>query len=176
MTIEIDPEMLKKAQLSPDEFVYLTFLHRKLPCPLTVNVDLSRLEDLLYIKNTEDGPILRSGFIDMVESDFDQMFTELVVRYPFKVGTPGNIRTLRAHDPKAKANEIARARYQKVVKNKPDLHRKILTLLDVQLENMKKNLQYLPALDVWINQRAWEKWEGIKKDTSDGTRITRILD
>lgn len=182
MRIEIDTELLHTLDISPDEFVYLEALrsgeHIQSPPLNLMNIDPLRLERLGLIKTDGDDEIhIRDKYLQAVESDFDTMFAQLVGTYPFKVGGVGDMRVLRAHDPKAKANDTARKRYRMAVGKNLPLHRKVLELLDIQLTNMRGKLQFLPALEVWINKREWEKWEGTDKDTGDAEgRITTVFD
>lgn len=182
MRIEIDTGLLHTLDISPDEFVYLEALrlgeHIQSPPLNLMYIDPQRLERLGLIKMDGDDEVhIRNEYLKAVVSDFDTMFAELVGAYPFKVGSVGDMRVLRAHDPKAKANDIARKRYRMAVGNNLPLHRKVLQLLDIQLTNMRGKLQYLPALEVWINKREWEKWEGTDKDEGDAEgRITTVLD
>ena len=49
--------------------------------------------------------------------------------------------------------------------------------IDVQLSHQKDSLQYMQMLEVWINSRTWEKWEGFDNmEEQDGTRNTKQLD
>ena len=192
MRIEIDTGLLEELRITPDEFLFLEAERVKVPLEVELltllQLDLDKAESLGLIKLVDETPEdsefpnikihLRDKYLKAVVSDFDTMFAELVGEYPFKVGTSQNIRVLRAHDPKAKANDIARKRYQTVLGKSCDarLHRKIIELLNVQLSQMRQKLQYLPALEVWINKREWEKWEGVEQLTDDGEgRITTIL-
>jgi hypothetical protein len=181
MRIEIDTELLCTLDISPDEFVYLEALrlgeHIQTPPLNLMQIDPERIERLGLIKIGVDNEIhIRDKYLSTVASDFDTMFAELVGAYPFKVGNVGDMRVLRAHDPKAKANETAKKRYKAAVGNNLPLHKKVLKLLDIQLTNMRGKLQYLPALEVWINKREWEKWEGTDKEEDGEGRITRVLD
>jgi hypothetical protein len=65
-----------------------------------------------------------------------------------------------------------------ILKKDPLLHNKIIRLLKVQLAHQRENLQYLNALDVWLNQSMWERWEGIDENAEEDNdeRNTRVLD
>jgi hypothetical protein len=95
-----------------------------------------------------------------------------------KVGVAGKSRILHAANPDAKANAKAKAKYRSILKKDPLLHNKIIRLLKVQLAHQRENLQYLNALDVWLNQSMWERWEGIDENTEEDNdeRNTRVLD
>jgi hypothetical protein len=191
MRIEIDTGLLEQLKITADEFLFLEAERMgvllEIELLASLQVDLDKVESLGLIKLIDETPEgadfpdvkihLRDEYLKVVASDFDQMFAELIGAYPFKVGSVGDMRVLRAHDSKAKANDIARKRYRMAVGNNLPLHRKVLQLLDIQLTNMRGKLQYLPALEVWINKREWEKWEGTDKDEGDAEgRITTVLD
>jgi hypothetical protein len=182
--IEIDLEVIKQEDLTPNEYVYLWLINKYFGSEKEFNefssdawnVDKERLQEKGYIKITDTGVMLRQKLINLMGGDFERSFAQLLSSYPMKVGTLGNYRVLRANDPTAKANDVARARYRKILHNKPQLHEKIMKLLDVQLKAQRDKLQYLPAFEVWLNARTWEKWEGMEaSDGSSETRITNVL-
>jgi len=183
MVLEFDLNFLHAAKLYPNEYVYLYSKYKGFKIPYSkMKVNIKQLESLGYIKIINDdlgnpkSTVLRQKFIDLVEGDFDRMFAELLSRYPMKVGSMGNFRVLHAADPDAKSNKKAKERYRKIVENKPAMHARIIKALDTQLENQRQNLMYMQLLEVWINNRTWEKWEGFKDEKDDGTRNTKILD
>ena len=189
MRIEIDTGLLEQLKITPDEFLFLEAERQgkllELEILTMLQVDLDRIEAQGLIKLVDETPEgsefpdvkihFRNEYLKVVASDFDQMFAELVGEYPFKVGNVGQQRVLRAHDPKAKANDMARNRYRKAVGTDVVLHRKVIAALHVQLESMRSKLQYMPALEVWINKREWEKWEDIERSEDGAVGISEIL-
>ena len=137
------------------------------------------MQDKGFVKLGEsiEEHIVRQKFIDLFSSDFDQMFVELLGRYPMKVQSKSGVRILHAADPNAKANKRAKDRYRKVVGNKRFIHDKIMKLLDVQLKVERGRLEYLQNLEVWINNHTWEKYTNIDSANAgeSETRITRKL-
>jgi hypothetical protein len=181
MEVTIDLNFLAENDLYPNEYVYLYSKYKQASLPFKgMKVNIKRLEELGYLKIVSDdhgnpkSTVLRQKFIDLVEGDVDRMFAELVGTYPMKVGNPGNYRVLHAADPSAKANAKAKDRYRKIVEKDPQLHSKIIRLLKVQLENQREKLQYMQMLEVWINNRTWEKWDGFKIE-QDESRNTRVF-
>ena len=181
--MKIDIEHVIGLGLSPDEYIYLLLIHQGkceeyIERGLRLRIDRKSLEVDGYIKIHEEGVVVRPRFIDLVEDDFDRQFAELLSTYPMKVGNAGKYRILHAADPDAKANVKIKAKYRSILAKDPALHRNIIKLLNVQLTHQRGSLQYLNALDVWLNQSVWEKWEGMDEniDDSDGERNTRILD
>ena len=182
--MNIDIEHIIGLKLSPDEYVFLLLHHKGefddyVSRGIRLRVDLKKLQDMEYIKILEDSKVaLRNKFIDLIETDFDRQFAELISTYPMKVGVAGKYRILHAADPTAKANAKSKAKYRSILKRDPSLHRRIIKALNVQLTHQRDNLQYLNALDVWLNQSMWERWEGMDENTddSDDERNTRVLE
>ena len=182
--MNIDIEHIIGLKLSPDEYVFLLLHHKEkyneyVSRGIKLRIDLRKLQDVGYIKILEDNKVaVRQKFVDLIETNFDRQFAELVATYPMKVGNSGKYRILHASNPDAKANAKSKAKYRSILKKDPLLHNKIIKLLNVQLTQQRESLQYLNALDVWLNQSMWEKWEGIDENTEDDNdeRNTRVLD
>ena len=176
MTIEIDLELLKTTNLSPDEFIGLYLVFRKgytYLDELNLNIDWTNLERKGYVKNELETDKFKSLF----SNNFDLMFSELISVYPNKVSTSTGVRVLHAVDPKAKSNLKAKNRYKRIVSNRLHVHNRIMKLLKVQLKIQEDNLAYLQNLETWINNHTWEKYENLEEnDTREiTTRITRSL-
>ena len=95
-----------------------------------------------------------------------------------KVSTSRGIRILHAKDPDVKANEKAKKRYKRIVKNNLHIHKSIMKALSIQLSVDKHNLSYLQNLKTWLNNHTWEKYQDIDindRTQSEATRITRRL-
>jgi hypothetical protein len=182
--MNIDIEHIIGLKLSPDEYVFLLLHHKEeysnyVSRGIQLRVNLNKLQEVGYIKILEDNKIaVRQKFIDLIETDFDRQFAELIGTYPMKVGVAGKSRILHAANPDAKANAKAKDKYRSILKKDPLLHNKIIRLLKVQLAHQRENLQYLNALDVWLNQSMWERWEGIDENAEEDNdeRNTRVLD
>ena len=162
MQIEIDINLLLENDISADDYLALYALYRKgykILGRLKLSPNWDSLQDKGFVKLGEsiEEHIVRQKFIDLFSSDFDQMFVELLGRYPMKVQSKSGVRIQHAADPNAKANKRAKDRYRKVVGNKRFIHDKIMKLLDVQLKVERGRLEYLQNLEVWINNHTWEK-------------------
>ena len=175
MTIEIDLELLKTTNLSPDEFIGLYLVFRKGYTyleELNLNIDWTNLERKGYVKNK----LVTDKFKSLFSNNFDLMFSELISVYPNKVSTSTGVRVLHAVDPKAKSNLKAKNRYKRIVSNRLHVHNRIMKLLKVQLKIQEDNLAYLQNLETWINNHTWEKYENLKENEGKTTkRITRSL-
>ena len=177
MTIEIDLELLKTTDLTPNEFIGLYLTLRKGYAyldELTLNIDWIKLQDKGYISLDN---IVTDKFKKLFSNNFDNLFEELISIYPNKVHSSNGIRVLHAVDPKAKSNLKAKNRYKKIVGNKLHVHNRIIKLLKVQLKLQEDNLGYLQNLETWINNHTWEKYENINENDGRTTtkRITRSL-
>ena len=178
MTIEIDLELLKTTNLTPNEFIGLYLKLRKgysYLDELTLNIDWKNLEDKGYINY--DNSLVTDKFKKLFSNNFDSMFADLISIYPNRVHTSTNTRVLCATDPKAKTNLKAYKRYKAVVGNKLHVHNRIIKLLKVQLKMQEDSLGYMQNLETWINNHTWEKYENLdENDTRKTTkRITRSL-
>jgi hypothetical protein len=183
MNVELDLNMLKEIDMSPDDFIYLYLVHKQgnmyLP-QLNLKPNLDKLQDNGYVKlgDTFQDHVVRHKFLDLFQSDFGRMFNELTLTYPMKVNSSNGVRVLHAKDPNAKSNQKAKRSYKRIVDGKPHVHRKIMTCLNLQLKIERNNLAYLQNLETWINNHTWEKYENLdENDTKDPTkpRITRSL-
>tara|TARA_R100001463_G_scaffold13104_1_gene35135 strand:- start:62 stop:607 length:546 start_codon:yes stop_codon:yes gene_type:complete len=181
MTIEIDLELLKTNDLSPDEFIGLYLVLRKGYSYLKdvkLNIDWKNLEDKEYIEDwTANTLVVTNKFKSLFTNNFDAMFEELISVYPNRVHTKTSVRVLCAADPKAKTNDKARKRYKGVVGRKLHLHNKIIKALRVQLKVQEDSLGYMQNLETWINNHTWEKYENLNENDGRTTtkRITRSL-
>ena len=181
MTIEIDLELLKTTNLSPDEFIGLYLTLRKgysYLDELNLNIDWIALEEKGYITIEPLGThTIEAKFKELFSNNFDALFEELISTYPHKVDTKGGVRILHAVDPKSKSNVKAKLKYRKIVGNNLHVHTKIISLLKVQLKIEEDNLAYLQNLETWLNNHTWEKYENITNNNgkSNTQRITRSL-
>ena len=184
MTIEIDLELLKTTDLSPNEFIGL-YLHLRKGYSyideLNLDIDWKNLEEQEYIitesLGTHNVRHCTDKFKKLFSNNFDAMFDELISTYPNRVHTSTDTRVLCAADPKAKTNSKAKKRYKLVVGHKLHLHNRIIKLLKVQLKMQEDNLGYMQNLETWINNHTWEKYENINENDGRKTtkRITRSL-
>ena len=183
MIINVDLNLLKDTQMSADEYIALYLVYRKgygYFEELNLNVDWNKLETNGYVEldKLTNYWNIKQKFIDLFSTDFDSMFANLVSVYPMKVNTNTGIRILHAKDPNAKSNDKARNKYRKIVKGKAHVHKRIISLLHMQLKVERNNLAYMQNLETWINNHTWEKYENIDENDAKNTdrpRITRSL-
>lgn len=188
MKIELELQLLEDTEMSADDFIALYLIYRK-GFDLLKKLNLSPNWETLLLEGYIDKlPIsmpldsldikVTQSFIDLFTNDFDAMFVELINTYPMKVSTPNGVRILHAKDPNVRANEKAKKKYKKIVKNNLHIHKSIMEALNTQLALEKNNLRYLQNLETWLNNHTWEKYQDIDiNDTinSEQKRITRKL-
>ena len=174
--MDINLKFITEQGLSPDEYTYLYVVYRD-AYPLLEKLKLSDVRQGLI----DDGWLVE-GDLDLVSSkferlfvsDFDAMFTELIATYPNRVKTSsGTVRVLCAKDPDAHSNKKARSRYQRIVKNKPNLHAHIIECLKKQLTVQES--QYMQNIETWLNNYTWERYADIDDKDENERRITRKL-
>jgi hypothetical protein len=186
MVIEINTDKLLEMSLSADEFVYLTILNRGAielfkEQPLNLNIDLEKLQTNGWVKlGEEDSVVLRDKFISSITGNFTRMWHDLLSRYPLKVTANGGVRILRAKEPDSKANEKAKGKYQKIVKEDIVKHNFIMQCLERELDIRRRgnSLGFMQMLETWLNNHSWEKYSDLSDTNSKSTesgRITRQL-
>jgi hypothetical protein len=174
--MDINLKLITEHDLSPDEYTYLYIVHK----------EAYKLLDKVKFSDIRQGLIdkgwLVEGELDLVSgkferlfvSDIDEMFAELLSTYPNRVKTSsGNVRVLSGKDPDATSNKKAKRRYERIVKNKPHIHTKVMQGLRNQLKVTE--LQYMQNIETWLNNYTWEKYEDIDEDGKSERRITRKL-
>lgn len=182
MTIQVDTEILKILGISADDFLYLYLLHAKSyevleSLDLKPSTESLQTKGLLKLGEELQDHTVRQKFLDLFQTSFDQMWSELLSHFPLKVYANGGMRVLRAKDANAKANEKAKNKYRSIVGTNKGTHDRIVRLLQVELDLRKKAnaLPYMRQLQTWVNGYTWEQYEDLN-DAEDNTgRITRQL-
>lgn len=184
MKIELDLRLLEETGLTIEEYSALYLVFRKgynylESMALSPNWEVLQEKGYVKLGTTVGDHVIRQEFVDLFSSDFENMFVQLLTKYPMKVNTDNGVRILRASSPDAKANLKSRNRYKKLVGNKPHVHRHILACLDKQLLLERDNLAYMQNLETWINNHTWEKYEDIDlndaRKTEGQQRNMRVL-
>ena len=90
MMIEIDFEVLKSTKMSADDYIFLYIIYRKGFNYLNILNLKPNIDDLVQNGYLEKGESVENHrvtqeFINLFVSNFDQMFIELVNKYPWKV-------------------------------------------------------------------------------------------
>lgn len=181
MVIEINTSSLINGGLTPNQFTILKILFEKkiqiAKQLLTANdykADISVLKSKEYIIQFD-----ATGFLvddkkckELFELP-DSSFWELFSAYPIKVpGRNGGSRILRASSENAKDTTLCKKRYDNVVKTR-ELHDFIMECLDVELKMRRKTnaMQFMQELNVWLNQRSWEKYASLLEEAKTITEV-----
>lgn len=181
--ITVEFSCLNKLGLTADLYLLLHWkYHNNYTLPTTLTnmyldddpMYLEYLEENGYIKITGDREFeVRQKAIDLFKKDnLEESWLEFLGKYPIKVpARNGGSRALKVASPNSKANEKISKKYIALIKNKPELHRQIIDVLEAEVAMRKKSgqLQYMNAMDVWLNQANYDKYaylleENVEKD------------
>ena len=93
----------------------------------------------------------------------ESYFTELFNHYPLKVSNGSTLRILRPSSLSAKATIVCKEKYDRFIKGNLIKHKHVLDCLDKELQIRKRggNMQYMHALETYINKNAWDAYEGL---------------
>lgn len=176
MIIEINTDKLGKLGLSPNDYVYLYCICNKLPVVCLFDSS-SNLERLGFVKITgEEGIMPRERAYELFEiKDEVKSWIEFFMEFPMKVQSSGGTRPLRPSTLEAKANDATKKKYLSIIKGKPDLHNTIVKILKAEIDMRRRtnSLQFMNAIDAWINQRKWEYYsylldQEVEPDKTEG--------
>jgi len=121
------------------------------------------------IEKKDSGYTLSEAGIKIFQGD--DLFEEFYTIFPHKVETGMGFRPVSTQDVNSVSAKVTRGIWNRVVKNKPYLQRKIIDNLKRELAHRKADgsLAYLHGIDTWLRQATWEKWEDIPdKKSSTG--------
>lgn len=168
MKIEIDTDRLIDLNLRPNEYVYLCGKIQGVNLPITEK-ECIRMQLFGYGKVNEKNEFeLREPAYALFETtDEEKYWVEFWSAFPMKVPKRGGgSRPLRASSLDAKDSQVCRKKYLTIIKGKPHLHEHIIKVLNAEVE-MKRpigDLQFMNAMEPWLNQRMWEKYEYLLED------------
>ena len=184
MILEINTETLEKFGITADDFLYLYLLYSECydlieKLELQPNTNSLQTKGLIKLGEETQDHIIRQKFLDLFQTSFDQLWSELLSHFPIRVYNNGNTRVLRAKDAHAKANNKAKEKYKKILNGSKMLHDRIIKNLQSELVLRKSSdsLGWMQMLPTWINNYTWEKYEDIEHEGSpeEKRRITRKL-
>lgn len=167
LKIEINIPQLRELNISPNDYIELYCRYHKIEYfPLT---EWTHLESKGFLKITNHGIMLRERAIKLFEiSDVDGMFNEFYCTFPLKVpGRNGGSRPLRTGIDTDFAKKI-KAKYVLLVISK-GLHLIAMEALKAEMEMRSKSssMQFMHAIDAWLNQRDWEKYSYLIEEKRD---------
>jgi len=184
MIVSINTDILKKFGITADDFLYLYLLYATsydliTELELKPNTEALQTKGLVKLGEELQDHIVRQEFLDLFQTSFDALWSELLSSFPLRVYNKGNMRVLRAKNAHAKANAKAKEKYKRILNGSKILHDRIVKCLENELELRKSTdtLGYMQMLPTWINNYTWEKYEDINDEQSpeEQRRITRQL-
>lgn len=183
MLVEINTEVLKKFGISADDFVYLYLLHATgydliEELSLKPNTEALQTKGLIKLGEELRDHTVRQKFLEIFQTPFDQMWSELLSHFPLRVYNQGHMRVLRAKDANAKANAKAKKAYERYVGGDSAKHKRVVQCLinELELRKSTNSLGYMQMLQTWANNHTWEQYEDIGNEpTKSSSRITRKL-
>lgn len=167
MDITIDIENVRSLGLSVEEFLFL----RNLVVPSEqriVNIEhvirpinLDKLEQGMFIKKTPEGVIIRQKTKDLFQNP-DSLADTFIGLFPIKTPKGRPLSPLRKG---GKNYDDIVKKFKKHFTNQKDAQHAI-KVLEAELEWRRKtdNLEYMNAIDAWLNQRNYEKFEYLLED------------
>ncbi|QDP52809.1 MAG: hypothetical protein Unbinned838contig1000_60 [Prokaryotic dsDNA virus sp.] len=176
MNVEINVEGLIKNKLTASQYVMLVMLYES-NTELFVNYinlygfakkELQGLVDQGYILSCDPNNPLTCITIarDKVRKLLgveESYFTELFNTYPIKVSNGSSLRILRPSSLSAKAAKVCKEKYDRFIKGNVLKHKHVMECLNKELDIRRRggNLQFMHALETYINKNAWDQYEGL---------------
>lgn len=176
MNIEINVEGLINNKLTASQYVMLVLLFES-NTELFVNYiklygfaekELQGLVDQGYIlscdpKNPLTCITIARDKVRKLLGIEESYFTELFNVYPIKVSNGKSLRILRPTSLSAKSAIVCKEKYDRYIKGNPLKHKHVMDCLEKELDTRKRggNLQYMHALETYINKNAWDAYEGL---------------
>jgi hypothetical protein len=106
---------------------------------------------------------LRQKGIDLFKSDtLEIKWLEFLGKFPLKVpARNGGTRPLKIGNPDSVRNKKIKDKYISIIKSDPSKHRTIINVLEAEVKMRRDsgNLQYMHAMEVWLNQADYDKYE-----------------
>ena len=188
MNIEINVLGLIKNKLTASQYVMLNLLFEN-RADLFVNYvnmygfakkEVMGLKDLGYILSCDpENPLtcitIARDKVRRLLGIEDSYFEDLFNLYPLKVFNGRSVRMLRAASLTAKSAVVCREKYDRFIKGNALRHQFVIGCLEKELQLRKRggNMQFMHALETYINKNAWDAYEAYldndinTSDTSD---------
>lgn len=164
MDIQLNIEMLRDNNLTVSEFLYL----RNLYVSKIEQVDnifqildifsLNNLESKGFIKITPEGTILRSKANNLFKQE--DLFDRFLVTFPIK--TPIKKRYLSPAKLEGVAYDTLKNKFNRIFKNNKAKAQRAIDVLEAEIRMRQQTpdgLEFMNAVDVWLNQANYEKYE-----------------
>lgn len=173
MNINIDLEVLKKEDLTPDDFVFLWGLYHNYSLnDIELYPNHIPLQEKGFIKLGEDWMLRTKGKMLFEPQGLDAKFITFWTSYPLRVSNgKGGYRALRDSSSDTKQALICKKKYLDILKKNPNLHDVILKAMEVYVRNESP---YLKSIEVFLNQEVWNKYIGVEENKKDDTTEVSI--
>ena len=181
MNIEINIPGLLKNKLTASQYVMLVLLFES-KVELFVNYvnlygfakkELQGLVDGGYIlscdpKNPLTCITIARDKVRKLLGVEESYFTELFSSYPIKVSNGSSLRILRPTSLSSKSAKVCKDKYDRFINGNVLKHKHVLECLDKELDTRKRggNMQYMHALETYINKNAWDAYEALLTDNT----------
>jgi len=98
----------------------------------------------------------------------ESYFTELFNTYPIKVSNGNSLRVLRPTSLSSKAAKVCKEKYDRFTHGNVLKHKLVMDCLEKELQSRKRggNLQFMHALETYINKNAWDAYEGLLNENT----------
>lgn len=135
------------------------------------DLSLEYLESQGFIKiiGNNDFELREKARLLFATSSVDEKWLEFLGTFPLKVPAQnGGTRPLKVANPESKANDRVKAKYIALIKDKPNMHKYIMDVLkaEMKMRRNSNNLQYMNALEAWLNQANYDKYAYLLEEVS----------
>lgn len=175
MDIQLNTDLLIKNNLSVSEFLYIRNLYvdrlSKID-NLSLIIDPFKLDNLElkgFIKITKEGIILRQKSKDLF--NHEDLFDRFLVTFPIK--TPLKKRYLSPAKLEGVAYNTLKNKWNRIFKNDKAKAQKAIEVLEAEIRMRQKShdgLEFMNAVDVWLNQANYEKYEYLLEEDLDADK------
>lgn len=174
--IEVDLNLCEKEGISPTAYCFLYLLYIEDERAFTSFYPSNGLIDDLhkrgFIDYKEAIELTRVGLVLFEPNSPEENFNELWNLFPRSVPNgKGGVRILRSEGLDSRDAEICRIKYLAIIRGKPRLHNNIIKCLTKQIEMNDDNLMFMNNLQTWLNQRVYERYEGLDEVKDYGESI-----
>ena len=119
--------------------------------------------------------VLREKAYQLIDPSTTKYFIELYNTFPYHVIGKGGKRMLRTVGTDTSLFKRLDKKYANIIKGKEKTHIYIMKCLDIELNERRtsNSMTFLQSLEVWLNQRGWEKYEHLLKSDTVTSREER---
>lgn len=181
MDIHINIETLRNNNLSVSEFIYIRNLYvdnlQKIDNVFQILdvFSLNNLESKGFIKITENEIVLRNKAKALFNQE--DLFDRFLVTFPIK--TPKKKRYLSPAKLEGVAYNTLKNKWNRIFKNNKAKALKAIEVLEAEIRMRQQTpdgLEFMNAVDVWLNQANYEKYEYLLEEDFEASRDSSNYD